>query len=161
MASRIKTKGRRNAGTFFGLPHAVMDSANYLRLSTKAVKLLNDIGRQYNGFNNGDLCAAFSIMRPRGWVSKGTLAEALEELLHYGLIMVSRQGGRHKATLYAVTWQAIDECKGKIDIRATTTAPALWKEDREKFIPKRKARKLKNLPRYSNELAITSGQSRP
>ncbi len=141
MVSRLKTKGRRDAGTFFGFPHAVMDSTNYLRLSTKAVKLLNDIGRQYNGFNNGDLCATFSLMKPRGWISKSTLHEALEELLHYGLILISRQGGRHKASLYALTWHPINECKGKLDIQPTTIPPGIWKENCDQYIPKRKAKK--------------------
>lgn len=141
MRSRHKAKSRRDTGTFFGLPHAVMDSPNYLRLSTKAVKLLNDIGRQYNGYNNGDLCAAYSVMQPRGWVSKGTLSEALEELLHFGLIMVSRQGGRHKATLYALTWQSIDDCNGKLDIQETSVSPGLWRNECDQFIAKRKTKK--------------------
>ena len=141
MVSRLKAKGRKDAGSHFGLPHAVMDCPNYLRLSTKAVKLLNDIGRQYNGFNNGDLCATFSLMKKRGWISKSTLNEALYELLHYGLILLSRQGGRHRASLYALTWQAIDECKGKLDIRATKIPPGTWKQVYDQFIPKRSSKK--------------------
>lgn len=141
MAKLEKVKGRMNAGTYFGLPHAVMDHPNYLRLSPKAVKLLNDIGRQYNGFNNGDLCATFSLMKKRGWVSKSTLHDALEELIHYGLIMLSRQGGRHTPSLHALTWQRIDECKGKLDISATTVPPGLWKKDYVDYIPSRVLKK--------------------
>ena len=141
MKTRRKVKGRWDAGRFFGLPHAVIDSPNYLRLSTKAVKLLIDIGRQYNGYNNGDLCAAYSVMQARGWSSKGTLSEAFEEVLHYGLIMISRQGGRNRASLYALTWQSIDECKGKLDIQETRIAPGKWKQEHGQFIPKRNAKK--------------------
>ena len=102
-----------------------MDSQNYLRFSYKAVKLLTDLGRQYNGRNNGDFCAAYSVMRKRRWRSKSTLEEALEELIYYGFITLTRQGGRNKANLYALTWWAIDECKGKLDIQETKVQPGL------------------------------------
>ena len=148
MRNRQNTKGRRENGTYFALPHRVMDSRNYLRLSYKAVKLLTDLGRQYNGRNNGDFCAAYSVMRPRGWRSKSTLEEALEELLYYGLIILTRQGGRHKANLYGLTWWAIDECRGKLDIQETKVPLGQWKDEKSLFIPKRKQRqKQKLLPR--------------
>ena len=127
MSSRAKIKSRREGGTYFALPHVVMDSSNYLRLSAKSVKLLNDLGRQYNGKNNGDLCATWSMMKKRGWASASTSHEALKELLHYGLIIKSRQGGRHSPTLYAMTWHAIDECKGKLDVPETNIPSGEWK----------------------------------
>ena len=66
---RIKAKGRRDLGSFFALPHAVLEHENYTRSSPKAVKLLIDLGAQYKGNNNGDLCAAWSLMTARGWNS--------------------------------------------------------------------------------------------
>jgi len=33
---------------------------------------VNDLGRQYNGKNNGDLCATWSMMAKRGWSSRST-----------------------------------------------------------------------------------------
>ena len=123
--NRQKIKGRRESGSYFALPHAVMDAPNYTRLSSKAVKLVNDLGRQFNGNNNGDLCAAWSIMEKRGWKSRSTLHYALQESIHYGLIMQTRQGERHRPSLYALTWQAIDECKGKLEVRETKTPPGL------------------------------------
>ena len=131
MSRRTKTTGRREAGTYFGFPHAVMDSQNYLKLTTKAVKLLNDIGRQYNGHNNGDLCATYSVMKKRGWVSKRTLESALKELMYYELITLTRQGGRNKCSLFAVTWQPIDECKGKLDVKPTRTSPGTWNHEKD------------------------------
>jgi len=127
---REKVTGRRDAGKYFGLPHAVMDSRNYLQLSAQAVKLLNDIGRQYGGFNNGDLCATWSMMEKRGWKSRNTLYKALQELLYYGLIIKSKQGGKHAPTLYALTWQSVDECKGKLDIKETIRPLGDWKTDK-------------------------------
>ena len=55
------------------------------------------------------------------------MAMVKKELEEKGLIRVSRQGGRNQCTLYAITWQPIDDCSGKLDINATTTAPHDWK----------------------------------
>lgn len=68
-------------------------------------------------------------MATRGWKSRDTLRKAILELLHYGWIMVARQGGRHQATLFAVTFFAIDECDGKLDIRATGSPPGEWRKN--------------------------------
>jgi hypothetical protein len=73
---------------------------------------------------NGDLCAAYdSVLHKRGFRSKGTVSRALDELRQFGWILTSRQGGRNQCSLYALIFQAIDDCKGKIDIAPTTTAP--------------------------------------
>lgn len=123
----LKTKGRRESGSFVALPHAVIGSDEWAALSAQAVKLLLDLYSQYKGKNNGDLTLAWSIMKPRGWKSKETLYRARDELMEAGWIICARQGGRHIPSLYAVTWQAIDECGGKLDIDETRTAPGTWK----------------------------------
>jgi DNA-binding PadR family transcriptional regulator len=136
--------GRNRSKThssYFGLPNAVLNHENYLRLSAKAVKLLIDLGEQYTGFNNGDLCATWSMMQKRGWKSRNTLYKALKELLHYGLIIKSRQGGKHAASLYALTWKQVDECKGKLDIKSTKSPPGYWKEEHADWVPNKTARK--------------------
>lgn len=126
--SRQKHKGRREGGTFLSFPHAVMDSPNWRHCSATAIKLLCDLTRQYNGRNNGDLCATLSVLRPRGWKSPETLANAHRELEHYGLIILTRQGGLFIGpSLYALSWQSIDECQGKLDVSATKVAPGTWK----------------------------------
>lgn len=124
---REQAKGRRESGSFVALPHAVIGGAEWARLSPAGVKLLLDLYGQYRGQNNGDLTLAWSIMKPRGWKSKQTLHRAKDELLAAGWIICTRQGGRHTAGLYAVTWQAIDGCGGKLDIGETRTAPGTWK----------------------------------
>lgn len=85
-----------------------------------------DLYAQYNGKNNGDLCAAYSMMQKHGWRSKGTLARALTELVNAGFILITRQGGKHKANLYAVTFRGVDECGGKLDINPTPVPPNTW-----------------------------------
>ena len=128
-----RNNNRRAKGQYFGLPHAVMASSNYVKLSAHAVKLLNDLGLQFNGKNNGDLCATWSIMKKRGWKSSSTLHKAVKELTYYGFIVKSRQGGRHKPTLYAFTWNSVDECKGKLDINSTNTPLGYWREEKTDF----------------------------
>lgn len=122
-----RTKGRRESGSFVALPHAVIAGNEWAELSASAVKLLLDLYGQYRGKNNGDLTLAWSVMRSRGWKSKQTLYRAKDELLEGGWIICTRQGGRHIPSLYAVTWQAIDECGGKLDVAETRTAPGTWK----------------------------------
>ncbi len=128
MANRLKVKGRREKGTFAGIPKACMQHLNYIELSMPAKVLLWEFCYQYNGFNNGDLCAAFSVLKERGWRSKGTLARAIDELKKRQWVVVSRQGGKNQCSLYALTFQAIDECKGKLDILSTRVASGGWKK---------------------------------
>lgn len=125
---RDKHKGRAYTGAFLGIPVAVLDSDNYKALSFKARALLLDVGSQYRGNNNGDLAAAWSIMRRRGWKSKDTLQRALRELLEAGMIEQTRWGGLHCCSLYALTWFPIQECGGKLDVNPTAVASALWRK---------------------------------
>jgi hypothetical protein len=125
---RAKHKGRKIQGGFTLIPHAVQDSANWRACGGSAIKLLCDLARQYRGSNNGDLCASMSILRPKGWTSPETVHYALLELRHYGMIVQTRQGGLHAASLYALAWHAIDECGGKLDCAATSVAPGNWCE---------------------------------
>ena len=128
MVSRLKAKGRREKHQFAGIPKACMRHLNYIGLSMPAKVLLWEFCYQYNGYNNGDLCAAFSILKERGWRSKGTLGRAIKELKERQWIIVARQGGRNQCSLYALTFQAIDECKGKLDILSTNVASGDWKK---------------------------------
>ena len=126
--SRVKAKGRRETKRFVGIPMECMRHLNYIELSMPAKVLLWEMCYQYNGYNNGDLCATFSIMQKRGWRSKGTLDRAIKELKAKEWVVISRMGARNKCSLYALTFQAIDECKGKLDIDATVTSLGFWKE---------------------------------
>ncbi len=133
--SRLKIKGRRESGPFIILPKELLESSEYSTLSAKAVKLLIDLFSQYNGFNNGDFSAAWKLMAQRGWRSRDTLRRALNELVNKGFITMTRQGGKHRCSLYAVTWKPIDECKGKLDIAPTKVACNSWRKKSVTRIP--------------------------
>ncbi|MDR2013687.1 MAG: hypothetical protein LBQ20_11800 [Rhodanobacter sp.] len=139
---REKMKGRRETGGFLAMPHSVMDSPNFKALSGSAVKVLLTIARQYNGRNNGDLGASFTVMRPCGIRSPVTLHHAIRELKHYGMIELTRQGGRcGEPSLYALTWRVIDECKGKLDVADTAMPSRLWRQECEPFARTKKIKK--------------------
>ena len=130
---RIKAKGRRASGPFVAVPLTVLNHPNYIALTAKSVKLLNDMlaqmrFRKDGTGNNGDLSMAWSIMSERGWKSKQTLANARKELEVRGFITQTRQGGRHKCSLYAITWWAIDYCDGKLDVPETRVPSNEWKQ---------------------------------
>ena len=118
--SRFKnTKDKCDGGAFIKLPLCVLNGAAYLGLGAHARMLLWDLSAQYRGDNNGDLCAAWKLMHPRGWRSEATLNKAKRELLEAGLIVEARKGARpNKCSLYALTWYALDDCGGKLEISA-------------------------------------------
>jgi len=99
------------------LPKALMAQTDFRELSPSALKVLMVLGYQFNGRNNGDLAATHTMMESWGGMAKATLAGALRELQERNLIVRTRQHNRSrdgaKPTLYAFTWEAIDECPGK------------------------------------------------
>ena len=114
-----EAKHKRDSGAFVQVPMAVLNSRAYIECGPHARMLLFDLLAQYRGNNNGDLCAAFSMMKMRGWKSTHTLQDSKAELLDAGLIVETRKGARpNKASLFAVTWYALDDCGGKLDISA-------------------------------------------
>jgi hypothetical protein len=121
---------KRETGGFVALPHAVLRSAEFAALSPRAVKLLCDLLAQYKGDNNGDLCAAMKLMKSRGWQGAATISRAVAELRHTEFIVTTRQGGKHKASLFAVTFYSIDWCGGKLEINAPSrTHMGTWRRN--------------------------------
>jgi len=152
---RQLAKGRREGGPFVPIPCSVLDHENFLALSGKASKLLLDMAAQIRfgkdgPKNNGDITIAWSVMQQRGWRSKETLHNAIDELEYYGFISLTRQGGRHKCSLYAITWWAVNECGGKLDSGETRVPSNDWKTAKEPRKPaKRRSSKSKSVPRLS------------
>lgn len=110
--TRKALRGRfKSTRGFSQLVHAYWQSEEYARLSPRAVKLLVDLTAQYRGSNNGDLTTAWSVMRKVGWRSKHLLSLARRELERRGWILLTHQGGRHSPTLYALTFEGINDCR--------------------------------------------------
>lgn len=114
---------------YLHIPKVMWEHADFISLTPHALKLLIDLAGQYSGFNNGDLCATFSIMKHRGWSSRDTLFSRLDELVKAGWIIKTKSGGLGIGpNLYAITWQPIDECRGKLDVKSTTNPPRSFKD---------------------------------
>lgn len=141
---RRRQTGRRTSGTFAAIPHAVMDSPAWRQCGGTAIKLLCGLARQYNGRNNGNLCAAASVLP--GFAPE-TRTRALRELQHYGLALQTRQGGLRGPSLYAVTWQAIDDCGSRLEVAPTNTAPGDWKGDKRRFASAPRKKSLLRIPK--------------
>jgi hypothetical protein len=161
MSQRGRKKWKGQGGPSYSkLVHAYFQSPQYAKLSPRAVKLLVDLLAQYRGTNNGDLTTAWSVMRERGWRSKHLLYMAIEELDERGWILKTRQGQRakgiHSATLWAVTFEGINDCRDsqgqrKLDpgIQPDTRPLHLWKTpscDKPAPEAKRAFRKQSNGP---------------
>lgn len=106
MRTLEKSKGRATHANFIGIPRQVADSAAYVYLPHWVRALYVDLRRQYNGRNNGDICAADGVLGQYGW-SHSTIHKGLKRLVAHGLIEKSRQGGigsmSRTPTLYAFT----------------------------------------------------------
>ena len=87
----------------------------FATLSPRATKLFLDLAGQYNGYNNGDLSLARSLLKDRGWTSHDMLNRARDELLERRILVETRKGGRNRCSLYALTCYEINDCKGKLD----------------------------------------------
>jgi hypothetical protein len=133
-SARKAMKGLKSVRGFSMMVHAYWQSEQYAKLSPRAVKLLVDLFAQYRGSNNGDLTTAWSVMQKRGWRSKHLLALARVELEGRGWILRTRQGGINAATLYALTFEGINDCRdthgrSKLDagVRPDSMPLHLWK----------------------------------
>jgi len=110
--------------SFAGVPRIVMDSSDYINLSSGGRSLTLEFAYQYKGKNNGNLSATFKQMKARGFKSPTTLSKIIKELVAANIIIKTRQGGKNYPCLYALTWQPIDECRGKnLELSPTITAP--------------------------------------
>ena len=110
--------------SFYQIPRKVHRCADYRTLNGHAVKLLNALTFQFIGENNGDLTAAWTVMRDEhGFKSPETLNNAMKELINADLITKTRQGCLGRCSLYAVNWLKINPCDGKLEVQPTTIPP--------------------------------------
>jgi hypothetical protein len=128
MRTTQKAKGRAGSHTFVQFPHRLLTHWRFHALSSKALKALMFLACQYRGHNNGDLTIAWKVAKASGLTSNSTLRAGTFECIEAGFALQSRQGGRNRCSLYALTWFPIDECGGKLDIASTRVAPINWTE---------------------------------
>lgn len=119
MNAKKRFKGSKINEPFVAVYRSVLDCEGMANLSGRACKLLIGLMAQFRGDNNGDLTAAWGIMKDRGWSSKATLQAAKTELINAGFVYVTRKGAFPKTTeLLALTWFALDVNPDKFDAGA-------------------------------------------
>jgi hypothetical protein len=110
------------------IPDEVLVSPALTTLPHYCGVLLTAIAAQYRGTNGGDLAMTGSIARRYGIKSRKQLVDGLKMLMEHGLIQKTRQGGKRPLgpCLYALTWQRIDACGGKLDVGPTMVPSNAW-----------------------------------
>ncbi len=175
MSSRDPRKRRRGKSKpFLLLPMDMIRSDQYATLSARAVKLMIDIGAQYNGTNNSDLDIVWARMSKRGWTSKDQLNKARDELVERGFIVrtcLPGWRGTRSPTLYAITWQPIDDTRNAIEVSSTKVPPHTWKSACAEATPKSRRKvhpKTNPVPRteghidpYGGSMEVENGTHRP
>ena len=117
---RARATGRRGqrADTFVRMLHIILRDEVFLNLSPVAHKTLNYLASQCNGYNNGDLDICEKNARKRGLqISAASLRRGAKELLAAGFIELTRQGGRNRNSLYALSWYDIPYDPNKNDYK--------------------------------------------
>lgn len=162
--SRRNPKRRMTGQHFAAIPVEVLQSDAARTLSNASFRVLIAIAAQYRGRNNGDLALTRSIAKTFGINRQENLVTALAELQERGLIVKTRQGGKKPLgpTLYAVTWQRVDDLGSKIE-HGPTMAPAhawaTWKPSAAE--PKPAKAKINDWVRRGTRSGPLVDQTRP
>lgn len=130
MANRAKQKGRKEKGSFIGIPKSILKSPQFRSLTGNETKVFLHLYASYNGSNNGYLAIPYNKIKDYGFCYQ-TLYSILKSLERKGWIEKSRQGGKGVLSLYAVTIEPVDEVlKNGLsvhDLKPTTTASHKWR----------------------------------
>ncbi len=87
---------------------SLLNSPAWRVLGPSAVKLFMDLRSTVTGTNNGNLNAALSELKHRGWASSATLAKAVYELRAMGFLAVTREGGLKMGTRVCTLYRFTD-----------------------------------------------------
>ncbi|MGC6326574.1 replication/maintenance protein RepL [Pasteurella multocida] len=131
MEKRVKQKGRKEKGSFVGIPKAIVRSPQFRNLNGNETKVFLHLYSNYTGANNGYLAISYNKAKDYG-LSRQTLSNTLKSLEDKGWIDKSRQGAKGVLSLYAVTIEPIDEVLRDglpvHDLKPTITANHRWRD---------------------------------
>ncbi|MCO1370235.1 hypothetical protein L0Z42_06560 [Burkholderia multivorans] len=120
--ARDAAHGSMSTDTILYIHTVFQDARIHGGLLSRRSGVLLDLRATLNSSNNGNISAAFSDRKHRGWNSSATLAKALSELRALGFIAVTRQGGLKMGTrvcsLYRFTDLPVYD-QPKVDVLAT------------------------------------------
>jgi len=125
---RPKATGKGAKPLHLGIEHWIIDSAEFKALKGSPIKMLIALGRQYKGYNNGNL--KLSLARSH-WRSDDTSTNAIKFLLESGWIVKTKHGGLGIGSdMFAITWWPIDECKEPHDYPTEHAPSHAWMKTR-------------------------------
>ena len=118
-----------NGSTFSMLRHDVANDTRFISLSNSAKVAFLHLLARYDGKNNGDLCAPLNRAKEYFGLSSQGLKNALDELVSFELLQITRQGGKNQCSLYALTCFPLNDVnKAGIFIKATERPSDKWKK---------------------------------
>ena len=128
-SKRVQKTGKGREHSFIQLPHYILKSEEFGRLTAYELKALLELAKEYKGNNNGDLSVTYKTAKHRGWRSAGTLSAAVKGLERKRWTLCTRHGGSHRCNLYAITWWPLNECDGKSLYKAESKPRHEWREN--------------------------------
>lgn len=102
--AKIDKAPEKPTAPYGAIPEKVITSPVYSSLSDAAVRLLVELVRQHDGWNNGALFASYRYLAERGMKSREKVSRAFDELRAAGFIVETRRATPEQATRYALTW---------------------------------------------------------
>lgn len=87
---------------------SLLNTPAYRVLSFAAKALFTDMRSLITSTNNGNLSAALSDMKHKGWTASATLSKALYELRAMGFIAITRAGGLKLGTRVCTLYRFTD-----------------------------------------------------
>ena len=90
--NRARLTGKGKSGKHYQVPKNLYDTPAFRSLSLIAFKLFHNLLEQYNGANNGKICAVDSQLKLLGW-AESSFRKAMNELIEKGFMVRNFQGG--------------------------------------------------------------------
>jgi hypothetical protein len=121
----VKPRYQDPQGRHIRVYATLLNSPAYRVIGYAAKALFFDLREKVNGTNNGNIGAALSDLKHKGWASSSTLAKGLYELRAMGFIAVTVEGGlkqgRRMPSLYRFTdLEVLDQPKAGVQaVKAT------------------------------------------
>lgn len=115
MAKTDKTGRSKGSGRFLRLDYDLLTSPAWLSLSPAPRAVLIQVGKRYNGANNGMLAASVRDLADECRINKDTAAKALKTLQDAGFLDLVQAGSFSRkvqhAAEYRLTWERCDRTR--------------------------------------------------